>query len=145
MGKKQSKATEFVLDCSVTLAWFFEDESGAYAESVQESLTAAVAIVPSLWRLEVANALRMGERRKRATEAKVAIFLSLLKQLPITTDAETAAHAWQESLSLARTHDLSVYDAAYLELALRRGLAIASLDEKLNAAAAAVGVGQFDP
>jgi len=73
MGKKRrkAKAEAFVLDCSLTVAWFFEDETDDYAQAVEDSLPSSAAIVPMLWPLEVANALVMGERRKRATEAKV--------------------------------------------------------------------------
>jgi predicted nucleic acid-binding protein len=78
MERKRSKTVEFVLDCSVTVSWFFEDEADAYAEAVEDSLATARAVVPALWPLEVASALLMGERRKRTTEAKVATFLTLL-------------------------------------------------------------------
>src|ERR1700716_3314127 len=100
MGKKKTKATEFVLDCSITLAWFFEDETDDYADAVEDALTKATAFVPSHWYLEVANAVLVGERRKRTTEAKVTQFLALLKRLPIVSDDETAYRAWQESLVL---------------------------------------------
>ncbi len=147
MARRKSKAKPgaFVLDGSITVAWFFEDEADAYAESVEDALASAVAVVPALWPLEVANALLMGERRKRTTEAKVTQFVALITSLPITIDDETAARAWQESLHLARAHNLTVYDAAYLELALRRGLPLATLDDPLKAAAAAVGVQQYRP
>jgi predicted nucleic acid-binding protein len=147
MGKKRGKAKlrAFVLDGSVTLAWFFEDEADTYAEAVEDSLPAATAVVPSLWPLEVANALVTGERRKRTTEAKVTAFLVLLKALPITLDDETAVRAWSDVPHLARAHNLSAYDAAYLELALRRGLPLATLDDKLKAAAAAAGVAEYKP
>ncbi len=137
--RRKGKPTAFVLDGSVPLAWFFEDESDAYAEAVQDSLTSAVAVVPPLWHLEVANALLVGERRQRTTEAKVTHFLTLLSCLPITVDEETAARAWSDTLALARAHNLSAYDAAYLELALRQGLPLASLDEPLRGALRKVG------
>jgi predicted nucleic acid-binding protein len=140
MAKKKAKRTEFVLDCSVTVSWFFEDEADAYAEAVADSLVSATAVVPALWHLEVANVLLVGERRKRATTAKVAQFLTLLRALPITTDGETHSRAWTDTLNLARTHGLSAYDAAYLELAVRRGLPLATLDNELKAAAKAAGV-----
>ena len=116
MAKRKAKAKSgaFVLDGSITLTWFFADEADAYAESVEDAL--ASAVVPSLWPLEVADALLMGERRKRTTEAKVTQFVALLTALPITIDDETAARAWQESLHLARAHQLTAYNAAYLEL-----------------------------
>ena len=145
MGKRKGKAKprEFVLDGSVTLAWFFEDESDAYADAVP--LETAVAVAPSLWPLEVANALVVGERRRRTTEAKANVFLALLQALPVTIDDETASRAWRDSLPLARAHQLSVYDAAYLELALRRDLPLATLDKNLKAAASAAGVALYEP
>jgi predicted nucleic acid-binding protein len=143
--KRKARSGTFVLDCSLTVAWFFEDEANAYAQAVEDSLVTWSALVPSLWPLEVANALLVGERRKRATEAKVTTFLGLLKTLPITTDDETASRAWLESIHLARTHLLSVYDAAYLELALRHGLPLATLDDKLKAAADTAGVAAYEP
>jgi predicted nucleic acid-binding protein len=147
MGKKKvkSKSGAFVLDCSVTVSWFFEDEVDAHAEAVEDSLASAVAMVPALWPLEVANALLMGERRGRTTEAKTSAFLTLLRSLPIEMDDETGLRSWRESFHLARAHGLSVYDAAYLELALRRGLPLATLDTKLKTAAATVGVKEFKP
>ncbi len=144
MAKKKG-GQGFVLDGSVSVAWFFEDESSTYAEAVESALITVSAYVPTAWCLEVANALLVGERRKCTTEAKTNIFFSLLKRLPIVVDEETQSRAWQESMQIARRHDLSVYDAAYLELALRRGLPIASLDSKLKSAAAVVGVPEFKP
>src|SRR5690242_261225 len=127
MGKKKGKGkTErFVLDCSVTMAWFFRDETSAYAEAVEDSLAQAEAVVPAGWPLEVANTLVMGERRKRSTEAQAATWLNYLRALPIVVDDETAGRAWGDTLSLARAQKLSAYDAAYLELALRLGLSLA--------------------
>lgn len=149
MAKKKKpgkpKPTRFVLDGSVTIVWAFEDETDPYAEAVADSLEDVPAIVPALWRLEVANALLVGERRSRITEAKVAQFLTLLKCLPISVDDETALRAWPDTLSLARLHDLTVYDAAYLELAVRLGLPLASLDTQLKEAAAAAGVPEYEP
>jgi predicted nucleic acid-binding protein len=140
-----SKAQAFVLDCSVTMAWFFQDEAAAYAEAVQDALTTVEAVVPATWPLEVANTLVMGERRRRSTEAQAATWLSYLRALPVVIDDETAVQAWGDTLRLARAHRLSAYDAAYLELALRRGLPLATLDDRLKAAAAAAGVTQFAP
>lgn len=132
-----------ILDTSLTLAWYFADEANPYADAVAQALAAAEAIVPSLWPLEIANALVMGERRKRSTEAQASTFLARLGALPIVIDDETDARAWSDTISLARAHNLSAYDAAYLELAMRRGLPLASLDKKLKAAAIAVGVGLY--
>ena len=134
----------FVLDCSVTMAWCFDDEATDYTNGVRDSLADVRAIVPALWPVEVANATIVGERRKRLDEARSSRFLSLLKSLPIVIDGETAARAWTDTMHLARAHNLSVYDATYLELAIRRGLPLACLDGKLNAAAKAVGVPLYE-
>jgi predicted nucleic acid-binding protein len=98
------------------------------------------AVVPSLWTLEVANTIVMGERRKRSTPAQAATWLGFLSVLPIVVGAETTARAWGDMLGLARAHNLSAYDAAYLELAMCRGLPLATLDDKLQRVAGAVGV-----
>lgn len=95
--------------------------------------------VPILWPLEVANILLVGERRGRIRQADSTTFNGLREGLPIRIDHETSDHATKASLGLARTQDLSVYDAAYLELAMRRGLPLATLDVKLKTAAAAIG------
>jgi predicted nucleic acid-binding protein len=129
-----------VLDCSITLAWYFADEADDYADSVQDSLAHMAAAVPSLWPLEVTNALLAGERRGRSTSAQATTWLALLQTLPIRVDAETVTRAWAETLHVARTYALSTYDASYLELALRLGLPVATLDVRLKAAAAAAGV-----
>lgn len=144
MGRAKSpqkpKADEFVLDSSMAVAWSFEDETSDYADQVHRQLSIRHAVAPALWPLEVANALLMGERRKRATEADTSRWTSMLAGLPIRVDDDTNAHAWTATLGLARRHHLSAYDAAYLELAIRRNLPLATLDEQLKAAANAAGV-----
>ena len=134
-----------VLDGSVALAWCFPDEKAPYPQAVLDSLATARAVVPSVWPLEVANALLVGERRKRSTQADTAHWIAFLRSLPITVDPETVARAWGDTLTLARAQSLTEYDAAYLELALRRGLPLATLDDQLKAAVAAVGVPLFTP
>ena len=135
------KPTEgFVLDNSIVMAWSFEDEVDEYADAVLERLAETKALVPVLWPLEVANALLMGERRKRSTEADTIKWTGILASLPIAIDSETNSRAWSDTLSLARGHNLTAYDAAYLELAIRRGLPLATIDGKLRTAAQAVGV-----
>ena len=116
MGKKAKSQPHlsFVLDNSVTMGWAFEDETDPYAEAIADCLPDVRAFVPGHWRLEVANALLVGERRKRTTEAKVVQFLTLLESFPFTVDDQTSAKAWHDTLHLARSHGLSVYDAAYL-------------------------------
>jgi predicted nucleic acid-binding protein len=107
---------------------------------VLSALASRWAVVPDLWHLEVVNTLLVGERRKRSTQANTVTWLGFLVSLPITVDEETRLRAFGPTLSLARQHNLSAYDAAYLELAIRRGLALATLDDKLKTAAQTVGV-----
>jgi predicted nucleic acid-binding protein len=142
---KKARGHEFMVSCSVTLAWCFPDEAAPEPQAVLDSLATGRACVPSLWPLEVANALLMAERRKRSTQADTANWLTFLKALPLTADDETTGRAWGDTLGLARLHKLSVYDAAYLELALRRGLPLATLDDGLKAAAQAAGVPLYQP
>ena len=133
---------EFVLDGSLTMAWCFDDEASPESDEIQDWLTAgARAYVPTLWHLEIANVLWACERRKRIREADSVRFLEVLQVLNITTDHQTERHAGKATLSLARQHRLSVYDAAYLELAMRLGLPLASKDEALRRVAQTVGLG----
>ena len=129
-----------VLDASVALTWCYPDEHSAFAYKVLDQLEHRQAIVPSLWALEIANALLVGERRHRLTASAVAQFLELLSGLPIDTDAQTARRAFSTTLQLARDHNLSAYDATYLELAMREGLTLATLDTQLKSAARSAGV-----
>ena len=133
-------ANAFVLDGSVTMVWGFEDEDDAYAAAILDKMPDLQAHVPSLWSLEVANALIVGERRGRTTPADTSRFLAILGTFPIAVDDETAGRAWFDTMHLARAHNLSAYDASYLELAIRLGLPLASLDGRLNHAAGAVGI-----
>ena len=135
----------FVLDCSVTMAWCFDDEATSYTHAVRDSLAHVQAVVPSLWSVGVANATIMGERRKRLDEARSQRFIVLLEALPIVIDHENSTRAFGDILHLARAHQLSAYDAAYLDLAIRRGLPRACLDGKLKTAATAAGVVRFSP
>ena len=129
-----------VLDSSVALAWVYIEERSAAIAAVFDQITEAGAWVPSLWRLEVANVLEMGVRRGRNDAAFRDATLADFELLPIQSDSETLKHAWRSTLRLAERHRLTVYDAAYLELAMRRGLPLASLDRDLRAAAAAENV-----
>ena len=92
-------------------------------------------VVPGLWHLEIANVLLQAEKRGRITGGDVTMRLDLIAALPITTDSETTARAWREILALARAQGLTTYDAAYLELAIRRGLPLQTKDEALIGAA----------
>lgn len=147
MSKKKAAAKPpkegLVIDSSVAIAWCFPDEQDEYSQSVLDALTTERAVVPDLWHLEVVNTLVVGERRKRSTQADTVTWLGFLALLPIAVDGETRAHAFRETPGLAREHNVSAYDAAYLELAMRRGLPLATLDEKLKTAARTVGVPLF--
>ena len=125
----------FVIDNSVVMAWCFEDETSRYADTVLDKLEVSTAIVPSIWPLEVGNVLLVAERKKRLSEADSARFIALLTELPITIEQEPPGRMLKEILALAREHQLSSYDASYLDLAMRKGLPIATLDNGLVAAA----------
>ena len=123
MSKKKGVAKRppegLVLDCSIVMAWYFADETSDYADDIAQQLPDQMAFVPLNWPLEVINTLLVGERRKRSTQAQAARLIKNLAALPITLDDETNLQAWSSTLGLAREHNLSAYDAAYLELALR--------------------------
>ena len=127
---------ELVLDGSIVLSWFLPGELTDKNQSVRKRIEGgAGAIVPSIWALEVANALLVAERRKRISQADSAAVWAALRSLPIETDPETGLRAGSDILALARQSRLSAYDAAYLELAMRRGIPLASLDTLLRGAA----------
>ena len=132
--------SRFVLDTSVAASWFFEDEGGEYATSVLESLNEREAIVPALWQLEIANVLVVAERRGRCSEAEAVRFIELLENLPITIDEDTAYRALHATYQIAREYGLTAYDAAYLELAMRLGVPLATMDRQLAEAAQKAGV-----
>ncbi len=134
-----------VLDCSVTMAWCFEDENDEYADAVLDALATGRGIVPGIWSLEVANVLAVAERRRRLKEAESARFIELLSDLPILVDEGGHDRAFTAVLSLARSFGLSSYDAAYLDLAMRIGENLATRDEALRAACGQVGVSLFTP
>jgi len=129
-----------VLDCSVTMAWIFDDEDDPLAAAVRDRLDGDVALAPSIWPLEVGNALLVAERRGRVSRAEALRFLEVLSQLPIDVDATEAMVAMDRVLQIARETDLSAYDASYLDLAARLGVPLATLDRRLASGAAHVGV-----
>lgn len=129
-----------VLDASVALSWCFEDEGGAMEMAVLRRLRDDEAVVPALWTLEVTNGLVTAERRGRLDAAGVLRASHLLLALPIVVEPVERSGAASAVLPLARRHGLSAYDAAYLELALRRGIPLATADAALHRAARAEGV-----
>ena len=130
--------TEFVLDNSVAMRWFLESDKPVdqkYAEQVLVSMSDASAIVPNLWHLEACNVLLGAEKRSDVEPGEVERFISQLESLPIRVDAITAHQVFSRTMALSRIYKLSSYDAAYLELAVREGLPIATLDKDLRKAA----------
>jgi predicted nucleic acid-binding protein len=129
-----------VLDSSVALAWLFRDEQSDTVLAIFDRVVKSGAVVPSLWRLEVANGLQMAVRRGRINSAFRDSSLKDLNELDIATDSETDVHAWKESVNLADQFQLTLYDASYLELAQRRALPLASRDHALHRAASLLGL-----
>ena len=128
-----------VLDSSATLAWIYDDEATDAIRAVFDQVAERGAVVPALWRLEVANSLTVAARRNRIDMELRRAALADLALLDITVDQHTDNQAWSETLHLADQFRLTVYDAAYLELAQRRKLPLATLDRELRAAAQAIG------
>jgi predicted nucleic acid-binding protein len=129
-----------ILDSSATLAWIYGDETTEAIRRVFDAIADNGAMVPALWRLEVANSLTMAARKRRIDPDFRRAALADLALLDITTDQQTDSHAWTDTLNLADHFLLTVYDAAYLELARRRTLPLATLDQELRTAATAIGV-----
>jgi predicted nucleic acid-binding protein len=134
----------FVLDNSVAMRWLLNDGSQerlAYAAKVLDLLAqdTGQALVPGVWPLEVANVLVKAQAKGLVSEARASAFVGLLAEMSITVDASTAARALGDTLQLARRFKLSAYDAAYLELALREGLSLATLDADVQNAVLQVG------
>ncbi len=134
---------DFVLDASVTLAWCFEDEASPFADEVLDSLNKSVALVPCIWPLEITNVLAMAERRGRIDKAGSIRFISLITQLPIIIEPELPQRIFSEVFAVAREQGLSTYDASYLDLAMRQGVALATMDASLQEAARQVGVSLY--
>lgn len=131
----------WVLDCSLALAFGLPDEKSSRADKFLGQLTGSYDVwVPALWWYEVANALRVARRRKRLTEAQLTRLVDLYGRLPLRTDALVAGGAFQRYAQLGEDQGLSSYDAAYLELAARRDLGLATLDTRLAKAARKIGV-----
>lgn len=133
--------SQFILDCSVTMAWCFEEEACDYADCVLSSLAHSKALVPELWHLEVSHVLLMAERKQRIQEAQILRFSRLLESLPIDTDHNPPSLT--DLTLIARLHHLTSYDVCYLHLALVRGLPLATLDKNLKNAAEKAGVPLF--
>ncbi len=126
----------FVLDCSITLSWFFEDEQTEDSDRVRRAIEqGSEIVVPSIWPLEIVNGLVVAERRKRITNYQLSGYIERIRLLPIHIDAIQLDRTLTDVLKLAGKHALSSYDASYLELSVRNSLPIATLDRKLRSAA----------
>jgi len=129
-----------VIDASVALSWCFEDERRSETDALGERIIMEGAHVPNLFHLELANIFLHAERRGRLSAADAAPKLDRIRMMPIVVDADTARNAWGDTQLLARAERLTLYDAAYLELALRLRADLATLDSDLAAAARRRGV-----
>lgn len=133
--------TPFVLDASIVLTWCFPDEEAQKAEEISERIALGdQPAVPAFWRHEVLNALLVGEKRKRLTNELIQTFIQDLERLPVEIDAPAAGIVFRSTQSLCRKHALTAYDAAYLELAMRNRIGLATADGALERAARAEGI-----
>ena len=130
----------FVLDCSMTMAWLFSDEASTTTDALRESLLNDYAIAPVLWPIEVANVLLVATRRGRITSEDWSSIRIDLAALPIEVEPASDDRVLESVLPIAHQYEISVYDAMYLEIALRLGLPLATLDRKLAAAGSRAGV-----
>jgi predicted nucleic acid-binding protein len=135
--------TGVVVDASTALAWCFPDETSDYADVVLVSLERKTMLVPVVWGLEIANAVLAGERKKRLNQPEIQRFITLLESLSLVQDVQSVGQHVSNVLPLARQYSLSAYDAAYLELSIRHGAPLATLDGKLQKAAQKAGVKIF--
>ena len=128
----------FVLDNSVSMRWLFKDGTEAdllYAEQVLEALKEGSSVVPGVWWLEVSNVIARAEAQQLLPETQSRKFLDTLQKMPITVDSSPVEQLWEQTLHLARKFKISAYDAAYLELAIRQKIVLATLDTDLARAA----------
>ncbi len=129
----------FVLDASVTMSWCYEDENAEAGRSILRRLREQRGIVPVIWRYEVANALLVGERRRRIEPKQLSRFLDLLESLDLEVEREVTPRPGQEMM-VGRRYGISAYDASYLQTAMTRSLPLATFDRRLSSAAESAGV-----
>jgi len=130
-----------VVDCSIAMAWLFHDEATPKTVALLNRLATETALVPAWWFVEITNVLAMAERKGRITPSQSDAFIADLSKLAIERDDEATNRAFTHLLALCRTHRLNSYDAIYLDLAIRRSLPLATLDEDLRKAAKKLGIG----
>ncbi len=136
---------DFVLDCSVTMAWCFEDETSAYTDAVLDSLSSKSAIVPVIWPLEVTNVLLMAVKHKRISKIKAAGFFDRINDLPIKLANNKPLSAMMSIFELGHERKMTSYDASYLDLAIAHNLPIATMDSHLLRSAKLVQLSRFEP
>lgn len=132
--------TSFVLDSSIALAWCFADEATPASSRLFDRMADESAAVPSLWFIEMTNILALSERKRRIEPAKVAEFIAIIAGFDLEIDNEAHSRAFTDLLPLCRSDQLTSYDAVYLDVAIRRQLPLATLDEPLRKAAKKHGV-----
>jgi predicted nucleic acid-binding protein len=132
-----------VIDASVALAWCFPDEASEYADGILVALEGHAILVPALWSVEITNAVLVAERRKRIKQAEIRHFVELLDGLTVLMDSRSVTESVSNILPLAREYGLSAYDAAYLDVAIRHGAPLATLDSKLQRAGEKAGIEIF--
>ncbi len=136
----------FVLDCSVAISWCLQDEDNAYANAILNIISGVnQSIVPAFFWLEISNVMWVAERRNRNTREQNDTAITILQNLPIIVDSKSVTETITTTLNLARQYNLAVYDAAYLELAIREGLLLATIDEKLANTAKNLAILLEDP
>ena len=128
-------AERFVVDNSVVMAWCFEDQASRYSDAVLDRLVETEALVPGIWPLEVTNVLSVAGRKGRLGKADATRFIELLRNLPIVVEQELPGRVFSEVFALAHDTGLSSYDASYLDLAMRAGIPIATLDKAVRKSA----------
>jgi predicted nucleic acid-binding protein len=133
-------SASFVVDCSIAMAWLFHDEATPKTSALLNRLATDTALVPAWWFVEITNVLAMAERKGRITARQSDAFIADLSKLGIERDNQAPDRAFTHLLALCRTHRLTSYDAIYLDLAIRRSLPLATLDEDLRKAAGKLGV-----
>ena len=133
--------SDWVLDASIALSWLIPDETGEGERSIRYKLTEGATVwVPTHWRLEIVHALWAAERRKRIDSVGISRAVAWSMKFPVCIDPETGERVGHETLAIARQYNLSIYDAAYLELALRKGAALATFDKVLKSTAIKLGI-----
>lgn len=130
----------FVIESSIVMAWCFQDKATLATNRLLERMVTEAAAVPAWWSLEITDMLALAERKKRITAAQIAQFIALIESFDLEVDDQAPGRAFAQLLPLCRSHELSSYDAAYLDLAMRLQLPLATLDDDLRAAAKALGI-----